>query len=155
MDPLSIIGGVAATLQLLDGLVRTVHRINRLYTALREVDESVHDLRQDLDTMQFALVVIDQYFQEKTALFGTDAAVDVGQLDGVLTNAVQTFSRLEVIFLDLNKCRRILSQMRAVYKAKQYGPQVAHLRLRITTYISALTLPVILMSRYVVSSTGE
>lgn len=149
MDPLSVIGGVAATLQLLDGLVRTVHRVNRLYRALREIDDSVRDLRQDLDAIQFALAVIDQSFRKGTSVFGTDAAVNVRQLDGVLMNAAQTFSRLEVIFLDLGKCRRILPQMRALYRSKQYGPQVAHLRLRITTYISALTLPVVILSRYV------
>ncbi len=148
MDPLSVVGAVAATLQLLHGLVCTVHRVSRLCRELQDVDGSTRNLRQDLDAMQFALAVTDQALRNGDS-GGNEGWRNSECLDGILENASQTLSRIESIFQDLSKERKILPRLREFYRSKGYGQEISHHRLRVTTYISMLTVPVIITSRQV------
>ena len=149
MDPISVLGGVVTTLQLLGNLSSTLRLVSQLHQGIRDIDENTRHFRQDLDALQFSLTVIDRELRRSDhadAVFEDDWWAS-GQLDRILHNATATFGRLETIFSDLSRQTPVLPRLRAYYRSRRYDEQISHLRLRVMAYISTLTLPVIVVSR--------
>lgn len=143
MESLAVLGGVAATVQILDLLIQASYRVSRLSRELRHICESTEALHHDLEAMQYALVVIDQSLRSRSTPPDLPNPV---QLRRIISHAHATLERLETIFQDLIRHRTILPRLREFYRARDYDQDIRYLRTRITTHISVLSLPVLIAS---------
>lgn len=66
------------------------------------------------------------------------------RLENLLSNATRTFFRLDTIFTSVSRERCAFGQMRAYYHSNRYDKEVAHLRLRIGTYVTSLSIPILI-----------
>ncbi|KAI1388801.1 uncharacterized protein F4822DRAFT_258510 [Hypoxylon trugodes] len=144
MDPASAIGIAASSLSLLAALGRSVISVKNMIDGIRNVNEASGHLAAELDTFQFSLSIFEH--QVRTGAIRNHVAGwwDSQSLEALLTNATQTFSRLDFIYRAIRRDRSFLDRTREYLRTTMYDQEINHLKLRINTYISAFNIPVLM-----------
>ena len=133
------------------GLLRTVGQavlsVKAMYHGIRDVRESTRGLGEDLEAFNFSLTtILNMEIRNGSMVRDIQGWWGIPQLDALLTNARMTFLRLETIFGEIRKERKILQRPREYIRTNRYDQEISHLRLRINTYISTVNLPVVLLA---------
>jgi len=143
------LGATAAAIQILANLGKTILFLQSAIRDVRHIDETTAYFEQELDAFQFTLVVFSAELRGHAWGAQTPAWCRPDVIERLFANAMSTFSRLEYIFTDISKQRTSVQKLREYYRAKQYEDEVRVLRQHVSTYMSTLTLPILLLARYV------
>lgn len=147
MDPLTILGGVAASFQLLLGLQNTAVNVIELYRGVRDVNESTLSIHDQLEALQFVLFLLTNEASRLAAQPRSPAVFeDGGSLRSVLVNAGKTFARLEDIFKDITQSRKVGAQLRQYFCARSYDSTLRDLRERLVMYVQILNIALTMIS---------
>jgi hypothetical protein len=113
---------------------------------IRNVEEITQGLGEEIGAFAFALTVLESELRKGALLHQSHDWWDETKINELLHNATKTFSRLQAIFCDINRRRTALQNVREFYRSTQRDDEIKHLRLRITTYTTALNVPMILLA---------
>jgi len=148
MDPISITSAALGCVKLIHDLGKGIVALRAAIQGVKEIDNELAAFQGELDALQMALTVLDREIEgsrgklpEAIAKWWPEAS-----LENILQSAVKTFDRLNEIFVDVNKDRRALERPRQYLSSKFYEDEIRHLRHRLSTYVSCLNLPVILLA---------
>lgn len=156
MDPLTLTVTALSCVKLVHDLGQGIVTLRAAIQAIKGIDDLILGFTGELDALQLSLAILDsEIHASKGAL---PAAVSKwwrdASLESILENAVQTFDRLNAIFSDISRDRRLWASSRKHISSKVYDDEIRHLRHRLGTYVSCLNLPVILLAMWVISHTS-
>lgn len=140
------VGGVAAVLQLVQAVGKTVISVNQIYHDIRDIDDTLRDFDSQLKATEMMLSVLSDGIQRNT--FGPDTPPWWNQnvLEGLLNSCNRSYSRLGVIFANISRQRSSSTALWAYIRKRRYDSDISLLRDSIDTYTSALRLPVIIQT---------
>jgi hypothetical protein len=126
---------------------QAVLSVRTMYRGIRDVHKSTRGLGEDLEAFNFSLTtILNMEIRNGYVTRDIRGSWSVPQLDGLLINARTTFLRLETIFGEIKKERKILRRLREYIRTNRYDQEISHLRLRINTCISVFNVPVVLLA---------
>ncbi len=146
MDPVSALGAASAAVSIVSNMVPALISLKEHWTGISNIDETNQSFLEELDAFQFSLVLIDTEVRRGTDIREVPGWWDDDRLTSLLTNATKTLSRLNAIFGDITRRRLSLPKLRSYYRASMYDKEIGHLRLRIRTYTSCLSVPAMLIA---------
>jgi len=145
MDPLSVLGGVAASAQLLQGLQKTAFGVIELYRGVRDVNDSTKSLHEQLEALQFVMFLLGNEASRIAAR--SPPPVEHGEsMHNVLESAGRTLARLEEIFKDIAQSRKVGAQLRQYLCARSYDVTLRDLRERLVQYVQILNISLATLS---------
>ena len=148
MDPLTLTVTALSCVKLVHDLGQGIVALRATIQGIKGIDDLIAGFTGELDALQLSLTILDyEIHASKGAL---PAAVAKwwrdASLENILENALQTFDRLNLIFADISRDRRLWGSSRQYISSKVYDDEMRHLRHRLGTYVSCLNLPVILLA---------
>lgn len=158
---MEILGGVAASVQLLMNLQTTVFDLIELYRGVRDVNETTLSLHGDLKALQFALFLLTNTVNRVTGnnqtipvpgVSSITHSSDEASFGEILDHATKTFARLERIFQDIAQKRAVGAQLRQYFRARSYDRTIRELRDRLVMYVNIFDMALTAMSMWVSSS---
>ncbi|KAF2112734.1 hypothetical protein BDV96DRAFT_156561 [Lophiotrema nucula] len=144
MDPVSVFGIVSGSATLLELLLKGFLGLKTAVREIRSVDEASEGFLGELDVFHFVLKDLESAFKDTAFLQNIQRWWDPSQLEELLDNALKTQSQLYTVVRNITRQRSVLKDVRTFYRTKQYDKEIAHLRIRVGTYINALQIPLTL-----------
>ena len=142
---MEVVGGVAASLQLLLNFQKTAFEIIDIYRGIRDVDDRTRSLQHDLEALQDVLFLFTNVLKQVEARerhrpsSADDAAVWDGKpLAALLKNAEETFLKLRNIFEVIAKKRRFSAQLQKYLRTRSHENTVQELKGRLVLYVQLL-----------------
>jgi hypothetical protein len=148
MDPASAIGIAASSITLVRLLAQGLLSVKSVLEGIRDIDDSTRGFGEELNAFEFTLTILDYELRKGTMIPEIQGWWQPARLDSLLKNATKTFSRLDAIFREINRRRTLLQNVREYYRSTRCDEEIRHLRLRISTYTTALNVPVFLLAMY-------
>lgn len=142
MDPASIVGITAGSLSLLKLLLEGSMGLQTALREIKNIDDNTENLAAEIAAFDSILQIFNVEIRDGQFLRYVNRWWDADRLEGLLSNAVRTYSHLDVIIKDVVKQRSVLVAVRQYWTSKKYDKEIGHLRLRINTYIKALQIPI-------------
>ena len=142
MDPASIIGIASGSLTLLKSILAGFQGLQTGLRDIRSIDANTEGLIGEVDAFHFVVLTFERELQTSELIPDIRRWWDGAQLDGLLTNAKKTLTRLDGIAKEVGKQRVVLPALRQYWRSKGYDQEFQHLRLRIGTFVAALRIPI-------------
>jgi hypothetical protein len=147
-DPLTIIGGAAASLQLVMNIHSATIKAMSMYEGIRHLDALTSGLCDELGAFEHVLFL----FRNEAARLGqpytnpsqtrSDASCsstwDSSSIEDLLASAQKSLDRLMAIYADVSKSRRVGGQIRKYYRTQQYKDTIKVLIDRFGSYVTIL-----------------
>jgi len=150
VDPLTIVGGVATSLQLVSNVHAASVKVMRMYQDIRDVDQMTASLCNELSAFEQVLFLLrnETARLDSTATLpsaaqseaGRSSRLDPASLEDVLTNAQQTIDRLIAIHGEISKPRKFASGIRKSHRAEVQQEAIGVLRSRMSSYVQILNV---------------
>lgn len=141
MDPVSALGLASAATGIIAKLIPTILHLIETWEGIKQVDDTNIGFVEELQALEFSLTVIDNELRKDNSVVEQSDWWNSSRMTDLLSNAVKTMSRLDVIFTDMSKQRRVLQSMRSYYRGRMYQEEIGTLMNRLRTYTSCLKLP--------------
>jgi hypothetical protein len=141
MDPLTGLGIASAATSIIAKIIPTIFSVKEAWEGIKQVDETNAGFIEELTAFEFALNVINNGLRKGGPAVEQEEWWSTGRMTDLLHNAVKTMSRLDFIFKDMSRERRVLASMRSYYRGHMYEKEIGHLTNRLRTYTSCLKLP--------------
>ncbi|KAF2425513.1 hypothetical protein EJ08DRAFT_700319 [Tothia fuscella] len=146
MDPASAAGIASGSIAITKILGETVLSVKTMVQGIKDIDESTQGLSEELGAFEFSLTILNYELRKGSMMPEIQEWWQPARLDVLLNNPMKTFSRLEGIFSEIHRRRKLLQNVREYYRMSRYDEEMRHLRLRISTYMTALNVPVVLLA---------
>ncbi|RSL45596.1 hypothetical protein CEP53_010706 [Fusarium sp. AF-6] len=143
---MEVVGSVAAVLQLIQAVGKTVIQVNQAYHDIRDMDDTLRDFDNQLGATQMMLSVLSDGIQRSTLGPSTPPWWNQDVLEGLLNSCNRSYSRLETIFSNISRQMSSGTSLGAYIKKRRYDSDISLLRHSIDTYTSALQLPVLIQT---------
>lgn len=141
MDPVTGLGIASASISIIAKIIPTILSVKETWDGIKQVDETNGGFIEELVAFEFSLTVIDTELRREDSAIEQSEWWDSSRMTDLLHNAVKTMSRLDVIFKDMSRNRKVLQSARSYYRGKMYESEIGHLTNRLRTYTSCLKLP--------------
>lgn len=138
------VGSVAAVLQLVQTIGKTVISVSQAYHDIRDMDDTLQDFDSQLSATQTLLSVLSDAIRSNASGPSTPPWWNQTALEGILNSYDRSYSRLNTIFVEISRQRSSAAALRAYIRKRLYDSDISHLRLSIDTYTSALQLPILI-----------
>lgn len=149
MEPASCIGIASAALSVIAKLGPTIISIKESWDGVKNIEEFNNGFVEELDAFQFSLAVVDvELRKDSSPIIGSDWW-NGSRITDLLTNSVKTVTRLDLVFKDVARKRRMLQSVRSYVRSCMYKEEVGHLMTRLRTYTTCLNLPAVILAVYV------
>ena len=142
MDPITGLSIGGAAISLIAKLIPSIVHVKETWDGIKQIDETNTGFIEELGAFEFSLQVISKELQKKDSMALQNSWLHNSRMTDLLHNAVKTVSRLDFIFQELSRERKVLNAARSYYRGKMYEAEVGHLTNRLRTYTSCLQLPV-------------
>ena len=149
MDPVTIIGITGGATGIIAKLIPAILLIKETWDGIKQVDEMNVGFIEELQAFEFSLTIINNELSKENSVVEESEWWNSSRMTELLSNAVKTMSRLDVIFKDMSRNRRVLEAARKYYRGKMYETEIGHLTNRLRTYTSCLKLPTTIVAMYV------
>ncbi|RMJ15414.1 hypothetical protein CDV36_004914 [Fusarium kuroshium] len=143
---MEVVGSVAAVLQLVQAVGKTVIQVNQVYHDIRDMDDTLRDFDNQLGATQMMLSVLSDGIQRSTLGPSTPPWWNQDVLEGLLNSCNRSYSRLQTIFSNISRQMSSGTSLGAYIKKRRYDSDISLLRHSIDTYTSALQLPVLIQT---------
>jgi hypothetical protein len=152
---MEVLGGVAASVQVMTNLQTVVFNLIELYRGVRDVNETTLSLHGDLKALQFALFLLTNTVHRVTGsnlilpvpgVSNITHSSDEASFGEILDHATKTLSRLETIFRDIAQKRAVGAQLRQYFLARSYDSTIRELRDRLVMYVNIFDMALTAMS---------
>lgn len=144
MDPISALSLAATVVKLAGGLAEAVLRVGALYREVRDIDDSVDGLGQELEAFKLHVTVLDSELRRGNLFRLLQRWWNGSEFTNLLANTSSTIARFEAVFGDISRQRKVLKNIRQYWRSRQYDTEIRQLRLRLQISTSSLHLPIIL-----------
>jgi hypothetical protein len=148
----SLFAMASGSVALLKVLASSVFTVKDTIHGIKNVGEITRGLEEEIEAFAFVLPILEFELHKSTPLPQNHEWWDETKISALVRNATKTFKRLQAIFDEIHRQRKALQNVREFYRSTQYDIEIQHLRLRITTYINALKIPVFLLAVLVFAS---
>ncbi|KAK3372672.1 hypothetical protein B0H63DRAFT_527499 [Podospora didyma] len=148
MEVVAVATAAVGVVKLIQDVGSGVVSLRSTVHGIQGIDAVVAGFQGELDALQYALTVLSTEVESSKGTLPATVAKwwRTASLENILESAVKTLDRLQVVFGEIRKDRRMLGKARRYYASRQYEEEIRHLRNCIGTYISCLNLPVILIA---------
>ncbi|RSM13177.1 hypothetical protein CEP52_002142 [Fusarium oligoseptatum] len=143
---MEVVGSVAAVLQLVQAVGKTVVQVNQVYHDVRDMDDTLRNFDNQLGATQMMLSVLSDSIQRSTLGPSTPPWWNQDVLEGLLNSCNRSYSRLGAIFSNISRQMSSGTALGAYIKKRRYDSDINLLRHSIDTYTTALQLPVLIQT---------
>ncbi|KAL2693687.1 hypothetical protein Neosp_000248 [[Neocosmospora] mangrovei] len=143
---MEVIGSVAAVLQLVQAVGKTVIQVTQVYHDIRDMDDALRDFDNQLGATRMMLSVLSDGIQRSTLAPSTPPWWNQDVLEALLNSCNRAYSRLGTIFSHISRQMSSATALGAYIRKRRYDSDISLLRHSIDTYTSALQLPVLIQA---------
>ena len=146
MDAITIFGITGSATGIIAKLIPAILLVKETWDGIKQVDETNTGFIEELEAFELSLTVINNELRKEISIVEESEWWNSSRITDLLSNAVKTMSRLDAIFKDMSRNRRVLEAMRKYCRGEMYETEIGHLTNRLRTYTSFLKLPTMIVA---------